>query len=232
MLRLEKPYAGIYIQTFMLHQCNSSVTVIATCVQAGCVGAGALAVYLAINWTGAASAPAPPSAGTRLPYLADTPAPAEPSGSPLPPAAASPPSIRSGAAGSRSAAGQHGGSGSDSSGREVSHVDAETWRSAVAAVGRQAGMPREGPPSEALRAHQGAPNSSGGAGGARSNAPAGAPGEGASGVPARGHRGAPNWSVTGLGQAPDQAPGAASPLEEVPFVRLLGWLLRRLEIGW
>ena len=206
---------------------------IATCAQAGCVGAGALAVYLAVNWTGAASAPAPPSAGTRLPYLADAPAPAKPSGSPLPPAAAPPPSTRLGqAAGSRAAARQHGGSGSDSSGGGVSHVDAETWRSAVAAVGRQAGMPREGPPSKAPRAHQGAPTSPGGASGAPPNAPAGAPGEGALGDPARGHRGAPNWSVAGPGQAPEQAPGAASPLEKVPFMRLLGWLLRRLEVGW
>ena len=104
-------------------------------------------------------------------------------------------------------------------------MNAETWRSAVAATaaGKQAAEARTD--AQNPKGSDASLSLPGSTGAARSATPQG------------GHHGAPHWAVSngaasdvgyGGGAPPNPKPGsAASPLEGVPFARLLPWLLRR-----
>ena len=201
-----------------------------TAAQAGCVGVGALAVYLAVNWTSGGGAPA----AAALPPRRSAPAalcnPSAPSAQDLPARhsasflghAADPAMSGSDIGPPHSAAAGRSSGGAPSGG--APSVDAETWRSAVAAtaVGRQAAAARSDVQDPV--------------GTEASLSPPASAGAACSTDPQCGHRGAPHWSVReGIAQdaahggvRPNPNPGsAASTLEGVPFARVLPWLLRR-----
>ena len=192
------------------------------------MGVGALAVYLAVNWTSGSAAPALTRRRSAPAALATPAAPGMQgflAGHAAGLSAQSAESARSGsssglpgsAPGGKSPGGAHKGG--------VPSVDAETWRSAVAATAagkHAAGARTDAQHPKGTDASLSLPGSTGAA---RSAAPQG------------GHHGAPHWAVRdgtvpGAGDDggahPNPKPGsAASPLEGVPFARLLPWLLRR-----
>lgn len=195
------------------------------------MGVGALAVFLAVNWTSSSAAPAAAALARRRSAPAALGTPPAPgaqgflAGHAAAVSAQGAESAGSGSSGGlpRSAPGGRSAGGAHKGG--VPSVDAETWRSAVAATaaGRQAAGARTDALN--LEGSDASLSRSGSAGAARSAAPQG------------GHCGAPHWAVRNgavpgagddSGAPPNPKPGsAASSLEDMPFARLLPWLLRR-----